>query len=234
MARAALAAGIRTMTATPHIDHTFGVDPREIPQRVSRLRASLQDAGIDLDVRQGGEVAVSRLLELDEESLACVHLGDGRHLLVEPPFNNPVPGLEHLVFDLQSRGHAVLIAHPERCRATADVERALVLAGRGALMQVTASSLLGKFGGTVRRTAVEMLRRGVVQVISSDAHGAASRSMDLARAVESVESDLPGISQLTEYLTETAPAAVLAGEAIPPPPAWDAPEAPRRGWLRRR
>lgn len=234
MARAALAAGISTMTATPHIDHTFGVDPRQIPHRVEQLRASLQEAGIDLDVRPGGEVAMSRLLELDEDSLTCVHLGDGRYLLVEPPFNTPVPGLEHLVFDLQSRGHGVLIAHPERCRATADVERAAILAGRGALMQVTASSLLGKFGGTVRRTAVEMLRRGVVQVVSSDAHGAASRSMDLARAVESVENDLPGVSELTEYLTETAPAAILAGAAVPPPPEWEPPEAPRRGWLRRR
>ena len=222
--------GITTVAATSHIDHSFMVDPLEIPQRVQHLSERLQAAGIPLTVVVGGEVALHRLLELDDTQLQSVHLGNGNHILLEPPFAAPVPALDNLIFDLQSRGHQVLIAHPERCAATADVERAAALADRGALLQVTASSLLGKFGGPVRKISIELLARGIVHVIASDAHGATSRSMDLVGAVESAERDVPGIANQLEYFTRTAPHAILAGEPVPPPPP---PAGRRRGFLGR-
>jgi protein-tyrosine phosphatase len=218
MARAAVAAGLTTMAATPHIDHQFMVDPLGIPDRVAALQERLDAEGIPLGIVKGGEVALHRLLELDETQLAAVHLGDGRHVLLEPPFAGPVPALDNLLFELQARGHGVLIAHPERCAATADAVRAGALVERGALLQVTAASLLGKFGGTVRKIAVEMLARGIVHVLASDSHGHSSRSMDLTRALESVERDLPGISAHREYLTEAVPAAILSGGELPEPP----------------
>src|SRR5688500_13311327 len=187
MARAARAAGITTLAATSHIDHNFLVDPAGIPERVAAVRALLAEHGVDLDVVRGGEVALTRLIELTDDELRHVHLGRGRHLLVEPPFASPVPSLEKLFDDLRERGHEVLIAHPERCVATAAPDRAQALVEQGAILQVTGSALLGQFGSTVRATAIELLARGIVDVIASDAHGAASRSMDLAAAIESVE-----------------------------------------------
>jgi protein-tyrosine phosphatase len=231
MARAALAAGITTLAATSHIDHNYLVDPAGIPGRVAAVRALLADHGIGLDLVGGGEVALVRLLELDDEDLRHVRLGSGTHLLIEPPFASPVPSLERLVADLRERGHEVLIAHPERCVSTADPERAQALVEQGVALQVTAASLLGKFGGTVRATAIEFLARGIVDVVASDAHGAASRSMDLAAAIASVEPDLPGISEQCPHLTQAAPAAILAGEPLPPRPP--APERRRGGLLRR-
>jgi protein-tyrosine phosphatase len=232
MARAAVAAGLTTMAATPHIDHTFMVDPRSVPGMVAELRKRLAAEDVRLDVVQGGELALHRLLELDDEQLAGISLGRGRHLLVEPPFASPVPALEKLVFTLQSRGHGVLLAHPERCAATADVDRAATLVERGALIQVTAGSLLGQFGGTVRRTALEMLARGLVHVLASDAHAATGRSMDLGRALESVEREVPGISSHLEYLTRTAPAAILDGAPVPHPPPLPGRRWDLRGRLR--
>jgi protein-tyrosine phosphatase len=185
---------------------------------VDRLNDRLSSEGVPLAVVPGGEVALHRLLELDDEQLNAVHLGAGRHILLEPPFAAPVPALGNLVFDLQSRGHAVLIAHPERCVATADADRAAALADRGVLLQLTASSLLGKFGGTVRRISIEMLARGIVHILASDSHGAGSRSMDLGLALEAAERDIPGISAHREYLTEAVPAAILAGKPLPERP----------------
>jgi protein-tyrosine phosphatase len=230
MGRAAVTAGITTMAATPHIDRTFGVDPLEVAARVRQLNERLQGAGIPLTVVRGGEVALDRVLELDDRQLEAVHLGEGHHILLEPPFAAPVPALDNLIFDLQSRGHQVLIAHPERCAATADVDRAAALAGRGALLQLTAASLLGKFGGTVRKISIAMLARGIVHVLASDAHGAASRSMDLGRALESVEREIPGITAHREYLTELAPAAILAGKPLPERPPLP---GPKRGMMQR-
>lgn len=218
MARAAVAWGIRTLAATSHIDHQYMVDPLSIPIRTQRLRELIDAEGIPLELVKGGEVALHRLLELSDEQLRAVHLGSGRHILLEPPFAAPVPSLDNLLFDLQARGHGVLIAHPERCMATSNPDRAAELVDRGALLQVTAASLLGKFGGSVRKTSIAMLERGIVHVLASDAHGAQSRSMDLARALEHVEKEIPGISAHREYLTETVPAAILAGEPLPARP----------------
>jgi protein-tyrosine phosphatase len=230
MAEAALAHGVRTIAATPHIDHSFMVDPLEIPGRVEHLNSRLRAAEIPLGVVPGGEVALHRLLELDDAQLNAVHLGSGRHILLEPPFAAPVPALDNLVFELQARGHQVLIAHPERCAATANVDRAAALVERGALLQLTASSLLGKFGGPVRKISIELLACGLVDVLASDAHGATSRSMDLAGALEAAEREIPGITSHLEHLTVTAPAAILAGEALPERPPMP---ARRKGLLAR-
>ena len=230
MARAAVAAGITTLAATSHIDHNFMVDPRTIPERVEQVRELLAEHEVPLDVVTGGEVALGRLLELDDDELRAVRLGDGTHLLVEPPFAAPVPALENVLFDLQARGFRVLIAHPERCAATADPDRAADLASRGIALQVTAASLLGKFGSPVRAIALEMLARGIVDVVASDAHGPASRSMHLDRALEAAERELPGLDAHRDHLLRAAPGAILAGEPLPErPPA----PARRRGLLTR-
>src|SRR3954451_12392863 len=74
LARGAVAAGIETMAATPHIDHIHGVAPTSVGPEVERLRAALAENGIPLTVIPGGEVALTRLPELSDEELGAVAL----------------------------------------------------------------------------------------------------------------------------------------------------------------
>ena len=133
--------------------------------------AALAEAEIPLEVLPGGEIAIWRLIDLDDDTLRALALGGGPYLLVESPFSPVIGDFEPMVLDLHRRGHRVLLAHPERCPAFQRTPSRLEgLVGAGALVQITAGSMTGGFGSTVRRFTTALLRDGLVHVVASDAH----------------------------------------------------------------
>jgi len=108
---------------------------------------------------------------------------------VEPPFVAVLTGLDTLVEDLQSRGYHVVLAHPERCPAL-QRDRSMLerLVASGALASVTAGSLAGRFGRTVRRFSLELVRDGLVHNVASDAHGHTQRPRRLPSSYARLDS----------------------------------------------
>ena len=219
LARAAVAAGTRTILATPHVHHDPRVDPALIAAGVDALRAALAAAEIPLEVLPGGEIAIWRLTDLDDDMLRALTLGGGPYLLVESPFSPAVGDFEPMVLDLHARGHRVLLAHPERCPAfQRDPQRLEALVDAGALVQITAGSMAGEFGSTVRRFTTTLLREGLAHVVASDAHDHLRRRPGLQAGFAALERDLPGLSQQAEWFTELVPRAVLDGTPLPARP----------------
>jgi protein-tyrosine phosphatase len=232
LARAAVAAGTRTLVATPHVSWTYPNDPATIAARVDELRARLQDEGIPLELRAGAEIAMTRLVDMRTEDLLPLRLGGGDWLLVEPPFSPTVTGLQPLLFDLQRQGHGILLAHPERCPAFhREPEMLREFVNEGILTSVTAGSLAGRFGGEVRRFALKMVREQLIHNVTSDAHDTARRPPGVAAELRQA-----GLGPLEEWLTEGVPAAILSGAEIPTRPEVELPgiEPVRRTWWRRR
>ena len=221
MARAAVAAGTRAMATTSHVSHGFGLGPDELAAARAALAERLGREEIPLELLQGGEIAPDRLPTLSEDDLRALTLGGGSYLLLECPFS-PAGGLDLMVADLLRRGYGVLLAHPERSPSfLRDPDRLATLVERGALAQVTAGSLTGAFGDTVRRAARTMLERGLVHVVASDAHDERHRPPGLP-------SDDPQL----EWMATAAPAAIIEGRPLPERPALT--RARRlRAWSRR-
>lgn len=230
LAQAALEAGTTTLVATPHVDHSWGVEPVGVPAAVRALADELARAGVSIDLRQGAEIAIPRIAELGPEQLDAVRLGGGPYLLVESPLA-PMSGFERVLFELAVRGERVLLAHTERCPAFQRDPGILEgLVAGGMLSSITAASLTGDFGSTARRTAVHLLREGLVHDVASDAHDTVRRPPPLLDGLRAAQRDVPGLMRRAEWLTLEAPAAILAGEAPPAPPPLD---APTRRWWRR-
>jgi protein-tyrosine phosphatase len=222
LAAAAVAEGTRVMAATPHIGYTHGIDPRALAGRADALRAALADAGIPLEVAAGGELAPDRALDLSEDELRAIALGGSRCLLLECPFTRAGGLMPRLVAHLQAKGMRVLLAHPERSPAfldDADALRALV--ERGAFAQLTAGSLGGVFGSTVRRASRTFLEQGLVHCVASDAHTASGgRSPALAVPVAAALDGWGQEPELTRWLCHDAPRALLDDSELPPRPDW--------------
>jgi protein-tyrosine phosphatase len=232
LARAAVAAGIDTLVATPHVNSRTPNDSVAIARLVDALNRRLADERVELEVLPGAEIAVTHIAEIEPAELSRLGLGGGPWLLVEPPFTAVAVGLEGLVQGLQRAGHRVVLAHPERSPALQRDRRALrSLADAGVLMSITAGSLVGRFGSTVRRFALELAREELIHNVTSDAHDSVSRPPGLAAELEQA-----GLVPLADWLTELVPAAILAGEEIPPRPAGARALAPgrRRPWRLRR
>jgi protein-tyrosine phosphatase len=231
LARAAASAGTSTLVATPHVNWRYPNDADTIAAAVDELRGRLAAENVDLELRAGAEIAVTRLAEIEPEQLARLRLGGGEWLLVEPPFTPVAPGLEQTLQDLQQDGHRILLAHPERCPALhRDPQIVSSLVRGGVLTSITAGSLVGRFGGAPQRFALELVREELVHNVASDAHDVAGRAPGVSAELEQA-----GLTPLAEWLTMAVPAAILNGDAIPARPRLvRAPAIPARRWRLRR
>jgi protein-tyrosine phosphatase len=221
MARTAVEAGTRAIAATSHVDPGFGVDVAGLAAARAALAERLRAEEVELEILQGGEIAPTRLPELDDDQLSLLTLGGGPTVLLECPFASVGGAMEPMVADLRRRGFEVLLAHPERSPTFARENRRLGrLVSLGARAQVTAGSLSGRFGEPVRRAAARMLEAGLVHVIASDAHDAVRRPPDLRIADEWLRERYGDVDEQLTWMTEAAPAAIVAGDSPPERPAW--------------
>lgn len=216
LARAATAAGTREIVATPHVNHDRFIAPRDIAPAVAALGEHVAAAGIDVAIRPGAEIALSRVFDLDEDDLRLLRLGGGPYLLLESPFASVAGSFDSIILDVQSRGHGVLLAHPERCPAfQRDPSRLAALVAGGVLVQVTAGALSGDFGRRVREFALQLLADDMVHVVASDAHDARRRPPGTLAAVRDLEPELPGVTARASWYCAEVPAAILSGSPIP-------------------
>jgi protein-tyrosine phosphatase len=220
LATAAVAAGTEVLVATPHIGLRYPIAPRDVAGHVARLRSELAARSIELSVLAGGELAPARALDYEISELGEITLGDSSCLLLECPYTPSGDLVVNLAGHLQRLGFRILLAHPER---SPDMqrrpERLAALVADGAFVQLTAGSLTGRFGRTVRRFSIELLQHGLAHVVASDAHDAVRRPPDLLRPVDDAlrRARLP--AGLGEWLTRAVPGALLADGVVPDPPA---------------
>jgi protein-tyrosine phosphatase len=224
MAQRHVKAGVTTVAATPHVAWDMPNDAATIAQRLADVRMALAAAKIPLEVVRGAEIDVHEAMRLTDEQLRQLALGDGPWLLIEAPLRSGVAMLP-AVHELLDRGHRVLIAHPERSPLfQQDPEALRTLVDAGAATQLTASSFAGRFGRTVRDYAERMLEAGLVHSVASDAHDTLRRPPGIAAPLADA-----GLAELVPLLAHEVPAAILAGDPLPPAPAWRRP----RGGLRK-
>jgi protein-tyrosine phosphatase len=157
----------------------------DVRARTERLRALLAEHSVPLQLGIAGEVrAGAETMEmhlLGELPL----LGDWQGMpvvLLEFPHGQLPVGSEKLVRWLVRNGVRPLVAHPERNKdVIRDVERIAPLIAEGALLQVTADAVSGNFGPFAQARAVELLERGWVTILASDAHNLEHRPPELER-----------------------------------------------------
>lgn len=215
MARAAVADGIRTIAATPHVRDDYPTTPADLDAALTTLRAALERERVDIRVLPGGEIALDRLDQLDDGERARFGLGGNpRVLLLEFPYHGWPMGLADTVFRLRTARIRPVLAHPERndvIRRDPSLLEPIVRSG--ALVQLTAASLDGRLGKSIRASGLRLLELELAHLVSSDAHSPDVRSIGLRQAADAVESE-----PLARWLTELVPRAIVEGQAIPPRP----------------
>jgi len=229
LALAAVAAGTTMIVATSHVHWDYPDNSAaRIAEKVQEVNAMLLDQNVDLEVRPGAEVALTRALDLPDAELTALTLGGGPWLLLECPLSPVVAGVERGIYALRQRGHEqIVLAHPERVPAfQRDPELLARLVHSGMLTSVTAGAFTGQFGKDVQRFARRLLADGLVHDVASDAHSSTRRPPALGPTLRDAGLDVEQIA----HLTHAVPLAILQGTPLPPAPAM--PEA-KRGALAR-
>jgi protein-tyrosine phosphatase len=211
MCRIAAADGISVLAATPHVSEEYPNRRERIEAAAAELRGRLSDAGVPLEIVAGGDYHAHPGLSPGN----VLTLGDnGRYFLLEFPYRALPPRAEAFVRTLLARGLTPIVTHPERTASLQREWRGLEpLVGEGALVQVTAGSLLGHFGPAAAASADRFLREGWVHFLASDAHWSHERVPRLAAACESAGRVVGAAAAAA--LVEAHPRAILEGRDLP-------------------
>lgn len=221
MLRAATAAGIGTLAATPHLRSDFPrVQVDELERRCRALRDAAVLEGIEIRIVSGAEVSLVWALEASDDQLALATYDQrGTDLLIETPTFN-VAGLESLLYQLRTKGLRVTLAHPERnVEFQRDPARLVDLARQGVLLQVNAEALLaGPRRSDADRLARHLCAEGLAHALASDGHRAAGwRPVGFLADAMPAAMALVG-AERAHWMTQTSPAAVIAGTELPAAP----------------
>lgn len=213
--RAVHADGATRIAATPHVRDDYPTSAETMERLVAEVNAAAREAAIPVEVLPGGELDLEYLQRLDDAELRRYGLGGNPGvLLVETPYRGWPLGLPDVLFDLELRGFTVVLAHPERnAEVQARIELLRPLVDGGVLVQLTAASVDGRIGRLAQSCAGELLDAGCAHLVASDAHEPSVRAAGLTAAVEAL-----GSPALGAWLTREVPAALVAGEELPPRP----------------
>lgn len=211
MATAASRDGATTVIATPHqLGGNSHVTASAIRAGVATLNDAITAAGIGLEVLPGADVRIEPELPALLRRGEVLTLADrGKHVLLELPHEVYFP-LETLLAALSKQGLTGILSHPERNRGMqARPETVAEVVRAGGLIQITAGSLTGGFGGTARKMAEWCVRKRLVHFVASDAHDTSRRPFGLsaARDVVAVLAD----AELADRVVCENPAKVADG-----------------------
>lgn len=189
LARTAVSNGITHSVVTPHIHHGRWENSAPIIKALTLdFKRVLIEQDIPLQVGLAAEVriGVEVMAQVNQRQIPFLGFWDDfKVMLLEMPHSHIPMGIDQLVDWLLERGILPMIAHPERNK---DVHRDLnklgPLLARGCLVQLTASSLTGRWGQPSQQRALELLEQGVVTVLASDAHNLKHRPPDLSEGRE--------------------------------------------------
>lgn len=185
--------GVETVVATPHQLGRF--DGRNHAERIldstAELNEQLQKAALRLKVLPGADVRLDeRIIHLLEDGRILTLAGGGRYILLEMPHGIFIE-IGPLLKQLASVDVTAVISHPERHIALAnDPQLVLKLLELGAVLQITAASLLGRFGPQPEKAGWRFLACGWASVVATDAHDLRQRPPQMNSAFEKITAKL--------------------------------------------
>lgn len=212
---AAAAEEVSAIAATPHVGARYPTTAAVMERELERTADALSAGGSPLRLLSGGEIELGWLGGLSDDELSRFSLaGSGRYLLVELPWDGWARDTPDLLGRVSGLGLRPVIAHPERhVEVQERPGRVEALVAGGALLQVTASSLVGLHGRKAEATARQLIGFGLAHMVASDRHGTGLRRATMKQARRKL-----GNSNLTDWLTTDVPAAIVAGADPPPRP----------------
>lgn len=204
----AAANGINHIIATPHQDETYKNKSSTVYTKVREMNALLLEKNIPVTLYAGMEILLNESI-LDNHLLTLAN--SGKYLLIELPNNYLPPYLFDVIYKLQLKGLIPIIAHPEKNPfLMKNKDKVLEIVARGALLQITAGSILGKNGRKIKAFSKQLIKEQFVHFVASDAHSLRHRPFLLAKAYEHIE-HIYG-SDLVDYFKENAKHVLIGNE----------------------
>jgi protein-tyrosine phosphatase len=218
LAADAVANGVTHIIATPHhLNRNYMNSSLEVKEAAATLYRELSRKNIPVKILPGQEIHLTAniLEELDNNLLTLAN--SGKYILIELP-NNHIPSYTlEFFYQIQLKGYIPIIAHPERNSVLRRNKQLLYeFVCKGALIQITASSLIGVNGRSLKKYTNLLIKHNLVHFISSDAHHYLKRPFLLNKANNYIKKNFS--LDLVTYYIENAKHVIFGTEFLPLPP----------------
>lgn len=187
MAKMAVKQGIHTLIATPHRNGQYQNEKQSIIKYVELLNTFLESKNISLTILPGQEIRIYGELLEDLQQGTIQSLNNTKYIFIEFPSSHVPRYAEQMLFDIQVAGYIPIIVHPERNRELSEQPNKLYeFVRKGALTQVTAASVIGKFGKNIQKFTEQIIEANLTHFIASDAHNTTSRGFCMKEAYQHI------------------------------------------------
>ncbi len=163
--------GYRQLVCTPHIQAEFY---RNTPAGITVVFDNLQQETMqrwpDLQLFKAAEYLLDDGFG-DLLKTGLLSFGKKQYVLVELSYFTPYPTYKNYLQDMQSKGYQPIMAHPERYTYWMNHDAPLQeLKAAGIFLQVNLPSLSGMYGPEIRKRAMDLLSKGLIDFAASDVH----------------------------------------------------------------
>lgn len=146
------------------------------------------------------------MVNLIEENKAST-INSTRYVLFELPFEQQIPDLKNIIFNLMNNGYIPIIAHPERYKYVQKNPNLLLeFIGMGVLFQSNYGSIIGGYGKAAEKTVKQLLQNNFIHFLGSDVHKKGTIYPCIADALEVLNEILSEekVKELTTINPESA------------------------------
>lgn len=189
MAKAAEREGITTIVATPHHKNpVYTNEKKKIIKLVGEVNEILKEQEIHVQIIPGQECRIYGEIIEDMEKGEILTVNESNYLLIEFPSNALPRYAKDLFYDMQLQGITPIIVHPERNQVFMEKpEKLYEFVQNGAYTQLTAGSIIGKFGKKIKSFTEEIMDAQLAHFIASDAHNVINRNFHMSAAYDEIE-----------------------------------------------
>lgn len=215
MAHEAANDGITHIVCTPHANHRYHFDPFANGERFAELQRRLEGVvrlGLGCDFHLSYDNIDDALKQPTKYTI-----NQKNYLLVEFADLSIPASITETFYEMGIAGIKPIITHPERnFTIQSHPERMVPWLREGCLVQITASSLTGRFGRTAQSMARDFFDKNWVHFLATDAHNLTSRPPILSEAYKIIAKKYG--TETAERVCVTNPSAAFHGTEFPAQP----------------
>ncbi len=163
--------GYKKLITTPHIMSDFYRNTPEIINKgLLLVKEELKRQNIDMPMEAAAEYYLDFDFNGKIKNEQMLTFGDNL-LLMEVSYLNEPDNLDGVIFELQTSGYKVILAHPERYPFWYNnFNRYETLKNKEVFFQINVNSLTGYYSPGAKKIAEKLIDLGMVDFIGSDCH----------------------------------------------------------------
>lgn len=164
-------AGIKQFFGTPHIMAELHKNNKDtISNAYQQLKAALDKNNMNIELRYAAEYMLDEgfLGHLKAGNMMTIH---DNFILIETPFYQEPLDINELIFEIETHGYNIILAHPERYHYVDDNLKVFQkYLDKGMKLQLNMLSLSGYYGVREKEVARKLLERGYYSYVGTDLH----------------------------------------------------------------